>query len=79
MKLTMSKDEFSRIITERLNLAPAILAGKIVTEVEFPDKYASRDTVEITFGEPSERYIEPAPRPVPVPALPRNEDELDPF
>lgn len=77
MKLTMSKDEFSRIITERLNLAPAILAGKVVTEVEFPDKYASRAEVEITFGEPTERYIQAPPTPVPAP--PRNEDELDPF
>lgn len=80
MKLSMSKDEFNQIITDRLNLGPAILSGRVVTKVEFPSRFSADDDVQIEFGAPSERRIEEAPRAVLHPAhAPMSPEDKEPF
>lgn len=74
MKLSMSKAEFSRIITDRLNLGPAILAGKVITEIEFPSRYSGKDDVEIIFDDRHETYV---PIKVAAPAHPLTPSVLE--
>lgn len=80
MKLSMSKNEFAQIITDKLNMGPAILAGRVITKVDFPPRYSASDEVEIEFGIPNEARTEEMPAPIPVPlSVTMPEDELEPF